>query len=186
LLSRRGGGCSLSSPVPEEVTSVRRGLGERDITLDKTPILEQTSPPRYFCQENLLANSSLLVKSTHGEEEDSDRRRKDSLEDEPWGSACNKVPSKKSTVEASPSPLSSVCQRVGSVHLQSTVQDPPFLSPSACNVVSVGPSQHVNSTPHGQVEQISGLGLDGVPLGRILTNNALSSSLDIIKRFCTP
>jgi len=74
----------------EEVTSVRAGMGEGDNSLHKTPILEQTSPPRFFGQENTLSNPSILLKSVHGEDEDSDRRRKVSLEREHGGSACNK------------------------------------------------------------------------------------------------
>jgi len=96
----------------EEVTSVRGGLVEGEHTLDKLALLDKTSPPRYFSQEKHLSTPSLLLKSSHGEDDDNDRRRKVSLDQAFSGSAHNKGGLAKSTAEDLSTPLlasSSAC-----------------------------------------------------------------------------
>lgn len=66
----------------EEFSSTKCVLADKENTLDNNTLLGKTLPPRLLCQEYPLANPSFLFNSPHGEDEDSERRRKVSLDKE--------------------------------------------------------------------------------------------------------
>jgi hypothetical protein len=147
----------------ENTSEVKCGLVEGDNTLDKNILLEKISPPKLSCQQNPLPNPSFLVKSAHGEDEDSDRRRKVSLEKEDWGPACNKVLAFGEATSDFPStPIASACNQ--------------------CCEEEVG---QVGSTRAGLMGK-STADAGGASLGSVGPSKTPSTSLELINRFGTP
>jgi hypothetical protein len=176
------GNSSLSSAasdfsIGEDERCVRLEVGEGDNTCDKTPFCDIPSHPRNICQPKILSSPTILVQQPLGEDFDSDRRRKVSLEQQFMGSGSTKRSLQKSNSADHLSPHMGACNSAC-----------PSPHTSACKAMDGVEPMQVGSAPSGNSVQIpidvnlgpfdSGLGCSSV--------KAPASCLELLRRFGTP